>query len=280
MSIAFILRTLVFRMKHKASWCCWSHGQRFQIVEWPELSNILCFVTKRIVVGLRFVFHTSVLLHDSSLSISKFPCRIGVWNDRAGWFFSADLPPSTPMSTTSKVKCHGMICELRRSLGPLRHKTYEPLRLKGWRELWGPQLGMSWVKGKYQTSRPDIFRQGWNSGAPAGDKCWQLPAWSKTVVDSTRKMGTIGIFQPRHELVASWPSWRINHQDAKDWDVINKPDCKQQEWDLSVNKSGYNWFDPVRIGIETNNDGLQCYQAAWCLMRHLSSVIRPSWIRE
>ena len=155
MSIAFILRTLVFRMKHKASWCCWSHGQRFQIVEWPELSNILCCVTTRIVVGLRFVFHTSLPPDGSSPSINKFPCRIGVWNDRADWFFSADLPPSTPMSTTSKVKCHGMICELRRSLGPLRHKTYEPLRLKGWRELWGPQLGMSWVKGKYQTSRPE-----------------------------------------------------------------------------------------------------------------------------
>ena len=46
-------------------------------------------------------------------------------------FFLLTFPPSTPMSTTSKVKCHGMICELRRSLGPLRHKTYEPLRLKG-----------------------------------------------------------------------------------------------------------------------------------------------------
>eukprot|EP00435_Cladocopium_sp_Y103_P068214 s159_g31.t1 len=30
-----------------------------------------------------------------------------------------------------KVKCHDMIRELRRSLGPLWHKTYEPLLLKG-----------------------------------------------------------------------------------------------------------------------------------------------------
>ena len=91
----------------------------------------------RIVVGLRFVFHTSLPPDGSSPSINKFPCRIGVWNDRAGWFFSAELPPSTPMSTT-KVKCHDMMRELRRSLGPLWHKTYEPLRLKGWRGLWGP----------------------------------------------------------------------------------------------------------------------------------------------
>eukprot|EP00435_Cladocopium_sp_Y103_P073828 s374_g45.t1 len=30
-----------------------------------------------------------------------------------------------------KVKCHDMIRELRRSLGPLWHKTYEPLLSKG-----------------------------------------------------------------------------------------------------------------------------------------------------
>ena len=54
-SIAFILRTLVFRMKHKALWWCRSQDSRM-----TGVLQYLSFFADKDSVGLRFMFQTSL----------------------------------------------------------------------------------------------------------------------------------------------------------------------------------------------------------------------------
>ena len=88
----------------------------------------LSFFWDKDSAGLRFVFQTSLpplLTQQQQVFVSNWSLKKNAVAD----FFPADLPLGPPTST-AKVKCHDMIRELRRSLGPLWHKTYEPLRFE------------------------------------------------------------------------------------------------------------------------------------------------------